>query len=407
MSGILLAVPDCAQEPDLVTAAPGHGLRVQRRCVDAADLLAAAAADPGAHVVLSAGLPRLSPDALGRLSASAGRRVVGLAPDDAAAARLMTLGVASVVQVGPTPAATLIGLRRMLAAPDDAAAAGVWPTGTWPQDDPRRVSGERAESVLPGRAGTVIGVWGPMGAPGRTTVAIGLAESLGDAGYRVCLVDADTYAPSVAMALGIVDESSGLVVACRHADHGSLTPTTLVGLSRRVRGEWHLLSGLSGPERWADLRAGALDRVWAGCREAFDVTVIDLGFCLEDDDGAAAWSRQRNSAALTALAAADHAVAVADASAAGAARIASAWPSISARLPAGATTIVRNRSRSAGRSWVEAVRASGIPAPIHDLPNDPRSLSACWERGRSLGEGARRSGIRRSLGELAGRIVSG
>ena len=45
MMDVLLAAPDLVQEPDLVVRAPAHGIRVLRRCVDAVDLLAAAAAD--------------------------------------------------------------------------------------------------------------------------------------------------------------------------------------------------------------------------------------------------------------------------------------------------------------------------------------------------------------------------
>ena len=206
----------------------------------------------------------------------------------------------------------------------------------------------------------MIAVWGPMGAPGRTTIAIGVAEALAESGRRVCLVDADTYAPSVAMALGIVEEASGLIVACRHADNGSLSPAAMGGLVRQVRPGWVVLGGLSRPDRWPDLRAGALDRVWAACRESFDVTVVDIGFCLEIDESAGPWSRSRNAAALTALAAADQVVAVADASASGAARVAHAWSDLGARAPTARLALVRNRAGGPG-AGVGRRRAIGRP----------------------------------------------
>ncbi|HAN70940.1 MAG TPA: hypothetical protein DCQ36_05050, partial [Actinobacteria bacterium] len=56
----------------------------------------------------------------------------------------------------------------------------------------------------PSGSGRLVAVWGPMGAPGRTTIAVGIAEALAERGARVCLIDADTYAPSVALALGLV-----------------------------------------------------------------------------------------------------------------------------------------------------------------------------------------------------------
>jgi len=43
-------------------------------------------------------------------------------------------------------------------------------------------------------------VWGPKGAPGRTTVAVNLAFEAAAAGGEVLLVDADTYGGAVAHA---------------------------------------------------------------------------------------------------------------------------------------------------------------------------------------------------------------
>lgn len=404
MTVVLLAVPGLVQEPELVVSAPSCGVEVRRRCVDAADLLAAAATDPRAAVVVSAALPRLSADAVDRM-ASAGRRIVGLAASTEDARRLRALGIETVVVAGPTPAATLeqLAIACSAASNDSTPPLGVWSTGVW--------SPAKAPAPAPDGAarepGSVVAVWGPMGAPGRTTIAIGLAEALAESGRRVCLVDADTYAPSVAMALGIVEEVSGLTVACRHADNGSLTPVALAGLVREVRPGWVVLGGLARPDRWPDLRGGALERVWATCRECFDVTVVDVGFCLEDDEAAGPWSRRRNSAALTALAAADRVVAVADGTASGAARLVRSWPDLGDRAPTARLTLVQNRAGARGGAWADAVRSAGLPGPQRAVPRDDRAVAACWARGRSLGEGARRSRIRRALHELAIELVSG
>jgi Mrp family chromosome partitioning ATPase len=396
---VLLAVPGLLQEPELVVAAPAHGMVVRRRCVDAVELLAAAAADPAAVVVVSSALPRISVDAVDRLSAGS-RRVAGLAADAEDAGRLRSLGIDDVIVAGSTAEATLQQLAAAWAADGETASMppGVWSTGFW-------VEGTPAVSAPP--SGTLLAVWGPMGSPGRTTVAIGLAEALAESGRRVCLVDADTYAPSVAMALGIVEEASGLVVACRHADNRSLTAVSLGTVLREVRPGWTVLGGLARPDRWPDLRAGALDQVWSACRGAFDVTVVDVGFCLEADEAAGPWSRRRNAAALTALAAADGVVAVADGSAAGAARLAVAWRDLEARAAGAHVTLVRNRADGGDRRWTEAVRSAGVPARVHPLPSDARALASCWARGRSLGEGARRSRIRRALRQLSDEALAG
>ena len=405
MIPLLLAVPELPQEQGLVSAAGDAGLHVMRRCVDGADLLAAAATVSSAAVIVSAGLPRLSADLVERLAApadgSGARRIIGLAASEADARRLSSVGIASVVRLGPTAEATLRALAAGLSDADQATGAGVWSTGCWEPDPPAPASPE----VRP--PGRIIAVWGAIGSPGRTTVASGVAEALAESGQRVCLVDADTYAPAITLALGIVEESSGLVVACRHADNGSLTDTVLRGCARQVRGTWCILGGLPSAEQWPDLRPAALERVWEACRTTFDVTVVDIGFCLEDDDAAGAWTRRRNGAALSALAAADHVLAVADAGVVGAARVASAWPALRARTGGIGVTLVRNRARGSDRAWREALASCGVAAPVHPVPADPRALAACWRDGRSLGEGARRSRIRAAMQGLAAIAVSG
>ncbi len=405
MIKLLLAVPELPQEQGLVAAAGDAGLHVIRRCVDGVDLLAAAATEPAAAAVVSAGLPRLSADLVQRLSAPAdgagARPIIGLAASDADAQRLSSLGIGRIIRAGPTAEATLRALADGLSGSSGATGSGVWSTGCW-EPGP-----SVADSPAVPATGRIIAVWGAIGSPGRTTVAAGVAEALAEAGQRVCLVDADTYAPAVTLALGIVEESSGLLVACRHADNGSLTDDVLRGCARQVRGTWGVLGGLPAVEQWPDLRPAALERVWETCRTAFDVTVVDIGFCLEDDDTAGAWARRRNGAALTALAAADHVLAVADAGPAGAARVAAAWPALRARTGGIGVTLVRNRAHGSDRAWREALASCGVTAPVHPVPADPRALAACWRDGRSLGEGARRSRIRAAMRGLAAVAVSG
>ncbi len=400
MIDILLAVPDIDGEADLVAVAPACGLRILRRCVDAIDLYAAAATDPGPTVVISAGLPRLGPDLVDRLGTSRSGPVIGLVDDPAGADRLRVLGVEAVVSTGATAQDT----ARSLLSAVTGEGAGVWPTRIWESTDPVPAS-EAAQ-----HAGRLVAVWGPAGAPGRTTVAVGLAESIADSGRSVCLVDGDTYGPSIALALGLIEESSGLVVACRLADNGTLSAPAVRSAGIRVRGTWYVLGGIGRPDRWPELRPGALDRVWEACRAAFDVTVVDVGFCLEDDSSGA-WSHRRNATAISALSAADDVVAVAQSSALGAARLAAAWPIVVESVPFGRLRVVENRAPGRARrrreGWGRAVVDLGVVAPQHVVPDDERAARACWGAARSLREGARRSALRRSLSDVAAAVMSG
>ncbi len=403
MIDLVLATPELSHESTLVASAAINGVRLLRRCVDAVDLLAAASVDTSVPVVVSAGLPRLSADVIARLGSD--RCIVGIAGDPLDATMLDGFGVRTVVPSDANADAMWHAIRDAVsfAGPPGVATLvppGVWTTGVWSETDPQPEPAIAA-------AGTVIAVWGAMGAPGRTTVAMALSESLAVGDRRVCLVDADTYAPSISIALGLVDESGGLLRACRQADNGMLDGGGVITSTRLIRGSWHVLTGLPRAERWSELTPTALDRVWSSLRAAFDVTVIDVGFCLEDDDAPAAWARRRNAAALSALATADHAIAVADSSAAGAARLVAAWPAFCAAAVTTSVTVVRNRTtRRHALGWVDALQEFGIAARVHTVPSDTKAVNACWSRGRSLGEGARRSPMRRSLNGLARELMS-
>lgn len=401
MIDLILAAPDLRHEPALVSSAAANGIRLLRRCVDAVDLLAAASVDTSVALVVSAGLPRLSADVVVRLGST--RCIVGLASDPLDAAMLDGLGIPHVLSVDESADGMWRAIRDALSArltdETTVALSGVWTTGVWTEPD---------ESPTVSADGLVIAVWGPMGAPGRTTVATALSEALAVGGRRVCLVDADTYAPSIGLALGMLDEFGGLVRACRQAENGMLDGASVTSVSRRVSGSWNVLTGVPRADRWPELTPSALDRVWQSLRAAFDVTVVDIGFCIEDDDSPAAWARRRNAAAVSALATADHALAVACATSAGAARLVAAWPEFSAAAVTAPVTVVRNRvGRRQASGWTDALLEFGVSARVHAIPSDTKSVDACWSRGRSLGEGARRSPMRRSINGLARDLMSG
>src|SRR4051794_25334452 len=164
---VLTAVTDPRWEADIVASlARDDGVRVVRRCVDLADLLAAAAAGLARAVVLSADLRRLDRDALTRL-AVAGVAVVGLvAPgDDAAERRLRQLGVAHVLPADAGGTEVAAALIAAVGAAQASPLRDYADPGAMLPELPTQPAGERA--VAPG-TGRVIAVWGPTGAPGRT-----------------------------------------------------------------------------------------------------------------------------------------------------------------------------------------------------------------------------------------------
>lgn len=419
MTSVLLALSGLADEADLVRAAPTVGLTVARRCVDAVDLLAAAAADHGSAVVLASGLPRLTPDLLSRLG---DRTIIGVAADSLGRERLMRLGIDPVVDVAPSAQTTMqqVGdICRARRATDRAVAHPVEGPDELPVEDPIAQTAVPVRST-PARtprpaAGLLAAVWGPPGAPGRTTVAMALAEVLAQRGHQVALVDADTYAPSIAAGLGLVEPTSGLLTACRLAEAGTLTAAGLTALTMPVAaptvrargrgarppGAWRVLGGIDRVGRWPELRAAAVDRLWAVARSAFDVTVVDVGFCLEVDDAPGAWGRQRNAAALSAVQHGDRVIAVAEGSAQGALRFLAGWPDLGEETGRPATSVVCNRADRRVGQWRSAVHESLGRIPVHEVPDEPRAVQAAWDRGLTLGEVSRGSRILRALDDLA------
>ena len=223
---VFTAVTGAAWESELVGALDraDHGVTVVRRCVDVSELLAVAATGTGQAALLSAELRRLDGDAVARLEA-AGVAVVGLVDpgDERAADRLRQLGVRRVLPADAEPEAIARALRE--------AVAGV-PAPGRDVADPRAALPALGTSVEPeerpaGR-GRVVAVWGPTGAPGRTTVAVGVADEAARLGVSTLLVDADVYGGVIAQMLGLLDESPGLAGAARLAGTGTLDGPALV-----------------------------------------------------------------------------------------------------------------------------------------------------------------------------------
>jgi hypothetical protein len=104
MIDVVVALTGLPDEAEIVRGAEAVGLSIVRRCVDAVDLLAAAALSSGTPVVLASGLPRLTADVVERLG---DRPIMGVAADALGAQRLERIGVEQVIIVAPSPLVTV------------------------------------------------------------------------------------------------------------------------------------------------------------------------------------------------------------------------------------------------------------------------------------------------------------
>ncbi|HYI53536.1 MAG TPA: hypothetical protein VEX57_06210, partial [Microlunatus sp.] len=173
---------------------------VLKRCVDLTDLLASATTGQVDVAVVSGELPGLDADAVMQLLRHDVRTVVVGGQEDPLT-RIGVVAVVDVLDLGSLPeAVSLAGTRELVVDPEPVE--------------------ESADTL--GSAGRIIAVHGPAGAPGRTTLAIGLAAEHGHRGHPTVLVDADPHGGAVAQHLGVLDEVSGLLAAARLVNAGTL-----------------------------------------------------------------------------------------------------------------------------------------------------------------------------------------
>lgn len=455
-------------ESGVATALEGlRGVTVSRRCADVAELLSVADAGVGDTAVVSSDLRGLDLAVVDRLRANR-VHVVGVHPadDEGAERRLRQLSITVTVpadadadrwqQALEDKPAAVDGLEAALSAtagergPEagsaDRAASTAGDRAADPAGDPQgdvaettgwRPAGAPGPSSTPdsptGAAGPagpdhgivtepgaaeagdggpahapVIAVWGPTGAPGRTTIATTLAAELAGRGVQTLLVDADTYGGCVAQALGLLDEAPGVAAACRAADQGLLDLPALARLAPQVVPGLRVLTGLPKAERWPEVRAAALERVLELSRSLVRVVVIDCGFCLEDDEELSydTVAPRRNEATLTSLAASDLVVAVGGADPVALQRFVRGLQELGT-VPSGTPVPVVNRARSSAvgsrpesRIADSLQRFAGLGS-VRFVPDDPATLDGALLAGRSVIEHAPESPVRRAIADLA------
>ncbi|WP_062380300.1 AAA family ATPase [Demequina pelophila] len=392
--GVIVAVRG-EHETQVVAQVEAHrDLTVVRRCADLAEAVAVARAGLGSVLVLSEH-PRLDREVV-RDIVAAGVAPVGVASAAGGESVLVAAGVAVVEDLARVADAVV----RASASPPGAAGPGSAGPGAVASGDDG--VGPAATSE-PSRDGRIVAVWGCPGAPGRTTVAIGLAAELAAAGTPALLVDLDTHAASVSLALGLTDESPGVAAVARGAVRGEDVPALVSRHAVRLAPHLSVLTGLARASRWPELSATALAELWPALRASAEVTVVDLAAPLEQHAGAHAADTPRNAATIAALEEADAVVVVGGAEPHLLVRLVEALLEAGLREP----TVVVNRVRAsiAGARPEDAIadvlgRHADV-AEVWPLPWDPRATDAALRDGRTLVEAAPRSPLRRALQSLA------
>jgi MinD-like ATPase involved in chromosome partitioning or flagellar assembly len=402
---VLLATSGGPGEAALVAELerPGSGIRVLRRCLDVSDLLGCAATMGGLAALVDARLPRLDRDAVSRLR-RAGLVVVVVA-DAEHRVRASALGADLVVD-GREPAELASALRPLVGEPGtpDPGLVGEPPTE---HPAPRSGSGGAEPSAVAGPARLIV-VWGPTGAPGRSTLALTVADELARRGVRVVLADADTTGPALAQRLALLGDDPALPALVRLAGSGQLTAEAVMDRLVALPGGLRVLTGLARPDRWTDLRQSALTATWQEVVGLADAVVVDVGAGLERDDEVLLdpGLPSRYAATFATLAAADDVVVVGRPDPVGLARLLRGWDQVVDVAPSARHHVVVNRVRRGvtGPAGGDALRRlvrdhCGQPAWL--VPDDQRSVDTAELAGTTLAAAAPRSSARRALIELA------
>ena len=346
------------------------GIVVLKRCVDVADLLASASAGQAHVAVVGVDAPGLDRGAVDHLRAHGVRPVVVL-PSGA------TLEAAAMRATG-------IGIRSHVADDELDALPDVVAAGEEPDDTVSRVA-VGAPAVPAGPGGRVIAVWGPAGAPGRSTVAAGLAAEIARSGARTVLVDADPYGGSIAQQLGIVDDVSGVLSAARAMSAGELAER-FGGVQRSLDHRFSVVTGLPRGDRYAEVRPGVVTHLLEVAADVGQV-VVDTGFSLEDEPGSGA-RPGRNAMTLAALEAADEVVVVGSADPVGLSRLARGLVELRETAGIGAVRVAVNRMRPT-LGWAEKDIAGMVAGftrctGLYFLPDDRAAVDRALVSGRTI-----------------------
>ena len=388
---------------------------VIRRCGELTELIAACQSGMARAAIVDDDAGELTASLAERLAA-AGVALVVLADDDEAKTRLETLGIQHASRSLASTALAALVAEAVAEQEELFVARGSASSLADPAETLRRweLADHDIEAAAPslGNRGTLVAVWGPAGSPGRTTLALNLAAEAAAAGSRVLLIDADTYAPSIAACLGLTEESAGVAQACRLADQGVLDPVSLAGsgVSVEIKGQrMTVLTGITRSDRWIEIRGTALARVLEHSRGAADITVVDCGFSVEADEELSfdTMAPRRNAATLIALENADTVYAVGAADPVGVPRLVRALAELEAAVPGVSPLVVLNKVRrsAAGRGperqLSQAWERFGPGRIDAFLPADWDAADAALLAGAALLEAAPTSSLRTAIAALA------
>jgi MinD-like ATPase involved in chromosome partitioning or flagellar assembly len=265
-TNILLALTDQTWQLQVMTALNDNSqIKIRRRCVDSVDLMSAIHLGLANKVVISAGFENLNSTTISGAK-KLGCDVYGiyLENDIDSLEKLVGVGVKSNFAIDETDVEkSLKGLINLLLNVSEIDKFSN------ELEDLSQVSG-------------LVCVWGTNGSPGRSSVAINLSFSLASKNSPTLLVDLDAIVPSLAPALGLVSEVPGVSSLVHDALKGRLSQESIEKNVIEVNPGLHVLTGISNPKRWPELRTEGLIQVLKLCSQMYANIICDLSAVLPE-----------------------------------------------------------------------------------------------------------------------------
>jgi Mrp family chromosome partitioning ATPase len=427
LSRVALMLP-APLEDRLVAEIADSGDEVVLRAATVSELITRAAAGGVDVIVVQSIRGKLTPELIGSCDLTS-VRLLALCASDADRDHAAYLGFAGLAESTSTWSEMKLALQQPAVDTNDSEAATDGQsdaTADATADDTVLLVPQIVEEPV-GAPSTgaphqsrLIAVWGPTGAPGRTSVAINLAAELALQGHRTLLIDADTYGGSVALALGLIDETPGIAAACRQAHKDSFTRdefdrvVQFADLGSAATAQFAVLTGISRSDRWPEIAGDRISSVIKTCREWFDVIVCDVGFNLETDEEITSdmFAPRRNMATLAMLKAADAVLEVTGSDPVSLARYLRAHRDLTDAFPGKPGFTVANRVRAGvqGMNPEHQVthtleRFGGVRNPLL-LPFDEKTAELMALKNAPAAVAAPKSKLRQGYHAIAERITA-
>lgn len=417
-TGVVTAIGAAHEATVAAALGQASGVRLVRRCADVADLLAVCTAGRADVAIVSSDFDGLDHSAIAAL----GRAGVGLVgvrrPGDAEQpAVLRRWGVTRILEFDAAPGEFADAVATAADAADGPRAVDAQSEPSLEEELAGLATGGSPyvpeEPVQPAtEPGIVVTVWGPLGAPGRTVLAVNLAVEAARLGVPTVLLDADTYAASVAQHLALLDEAPGIAAATRLAESGHLTLSSLAGSAPEVTSGLRVLTGLPRADRWPEVRDDALTAVIEQCRHLGRLVVIDVAAPLEQDEELSydTTAPRRNAATIAALGAADRVIAVGSADPVGLQRLVRGLDELRA-ITQEPPIVVANKVRASAvgsspeQRATEALQRFAGVGSVTTVPDDRQALDGALLAGRVLAEHAPGSSVRKAIVALAAQLT--